>query len=176
MKNYRLILPILLPFFIIACSGNKPNQTANVAPPVHQDFTVQETYGQAFDVGDEVYGVDETIEMLEKADTVDVVLEANVESVCKVKGCWMNLVDTKDPSEDDAFFVKFVDYGFFMPLESEGYRVLVKGKAYKEVTSVAELQHYAEDEGQSPEEIAKITEPAEELKILSSGVYRIKAE
>jgi len=152
MKNYRLILPILLPFFIIACSGNKPNQTANVAPPVHQDFTVQETYGQAFDVGDEVYGVDETIEIKYSFDLSPI------------------------SSEDDAFFVKFVDYGFFMPLESEGYRVLVKGKAYKEVTSVAELQHYAEDEGQSPEEIAKITEPAEELKILSSGVYRIKAE
>ncbi len=176
MINYRLLLPILLPFFIIACSGNKSTLSSNIERSVNSDFTVQETYGQAFDVGEEVYSVDETIKMLQNSDTVDVVLEANVESVCKVKGCWMNLVDTEDPSVDDAFFVKFVDYGFFMPLESEGYRVLVKGKAYREVTSVAELQHYAEDEGQSPEEIAKITEPAEELKILSSGVYRIKAD
>jgi len=94
MLNYRLLLPILLPLFIIACSGNKSTQSSNIDAKVNPNFAVQETYGQAFDVGEKVVSVDETIKMLDKVDTVDVVLEANVESVCKVKGCWMNLVPT----------------------------------------------------------------------------------
>jgi hypothetical protein len=35
---------------------------------------------------------------------------------------------------------------------------------------VDDLKHFAEDEGKTPEEIAKITEPKEELKFLASGV------
>jgi hypothetical protein len=37
-------------------------------------------------------------------------------------------------------------------------------------TSVAELQHYAEDAGKSKEEIAKITEPKLELTFVADGV------
>ena len=44
------------------------------------------------------------------------------------------------------------------------------GFAFKEVTPVDELRHYAEDEGMSKEEIAAITEPKEELKFMASGV------
>ena len=46
----------------------------------------------------------------------------------------------------------------------------MEGKAYREVTSVDELKHYAEDEGKTPEEIAAIVEPVEELKFMASGV------
>jgi hypothetical protein len=35
---------------------------------------------------------------------------------------------------------------------------------------VEDLRHYAEDEGKTPEEIAQITEPVVELKIMASGV------
>ena len=95
----------------------------------------------------------------------------NIESVCQVKGCWMNIVSDKI---DDEMFVKFKDYGFFMPLNSTGKKVIMQGKAYKETTSVADLRHYAEDEGLSKEEIAKITEPEEELKFMANGVLLLK--
>ena len=81
----------------------------------------------------------------------------------------MNLIPTEGPT-DQSVFVKFKDYGFFMPLDLAGSEVIVQGKAYKEVTSVDELRHYAEDEGLSAEEIAKITEPEEELKFMADGV------
>ena len=46
----------------------------------------------------------------------------------------------------------------------------MEGKAFREITPVDELQHLAEDGGASKEEIAKITEPKEELKCMASGV------
>ena len=36
--------------------------------------------------------------------------------------------------------------------------------------SVADLKHYAEDAGKSPEEIAKITEPSIEFAFEANGV------
>ena len=109
------------------------------------------------------------LDKMQKQDTVTTQLKAKVEGVCQVKGCWMNLIPTEGPT-DQSVFVKFKDYGFFMPLDLAGSEVIVQGKAYKEVTSVDELRHYAEDEGLSAEEIAKITEPEEELKFMADGV------
>jgi len=48
--------------------------------------------------------------------------------------------------------------------------VIMRGKAYKEETSVDELRHYAEDEGKSAEEVAAITESIIELKFMADGV------
>ena len=55
----------------------------------------------------------------------------------------MNIIPEQE-SYDDVF-VKFKDYGFFMPLDCDGRTAIMNGKGYKEITSVADLQHYAED-------------------------------
>ncbi len=163
-------LIFLVSLVALAFSCKAPQKSAVVN---YSDYTVESTYGEAFNV-EEVTSINALAQGLESSDTLDVIVEANIEAVCKKKGCWMNLVDVVDPVEDNAFFVKFQDYGFFVPVDAEGYKVLVKGKAYKEVTSVDELRHYAEDEGKSAEEIELITEPTEELKIMSTGVYKVK--
>lgn len=111
---------------------------------------------------------DQLLETLETVEEVsDVVVSGKVGGVCQVKGCWMNVVSEND--ENSEIFVKFKDYGFFMPLDLTG-NVVMKGRAYKEETSVEELRHYAEDEGKSAEEIAAITEPVTELKFMAEGV------
>jgi hypothetical protein len=58
-----------------------------------------------------------------------------------------------------------------MPLDLAGKEVVMNGYAFKDVTSVDELKHYAEDEGLSQAEIDGITEPKKELKFMASGVY-----
>lgn len=108
---------------------------------------------------------------MSKAESVDAKVIGTVESVCQVKGCWVNIVSADTSKEE--MFVKFVDYGFFMPLDCSGKQVIMEGQAFRETTSVADLRHYAEDEGQTPEQIATITEPVEELKFLASGVILI---
>lgn len=102
---------------------------------------------------------------LQVGDTIDVKFASKINEVCSKKGCWMKL-----PIEDKETFVRFKDYGFFMPLDSQGREVIIEGKAFVKVTSVKELQHYAEDAGKSKEEIAKITQPKKEFAFLAHGV------
>ena len=113
--------------------------------------------------------LDAVISQLVEKEEIETKIKGTVTSVCKKKGCWM----TVESEAGEEIFVKFKDYGFFMPLECEGQEVIMRGKAYTEITSVDELRHYAEDEGKSKEEIEKITEPSTELKFMSDGVILI---
>ncbi|SOD97352.1 DUF4920 domain-containing protein [Spirosoma fluviale] len=93
-------------------------------------------------------------------------VEGTVESVCKVKGCWMK-VKTGD---GQTMRVTFKDYGFFVPKDIVGKTVVVEGTAENTTTPVADLRHFAEDAGKSKEEIAKITEPEKALTFVADGV------
>ena len=86
--------------------------------------------------------------------------------VCPKKGCWMNVkVDT------DTVFVKFKDYGFFVPKSGiEGKQVLMSGKIFKDTISVERLRHYAEDAKKSIDEIEKINTPEYKINMIASGV------
>lgn len=52
--------------------------------------------------------------------------------------------------------VTFKDYGFFVPKDLQGERVVMEGVLKRAITSVEELRHYAEDAGKSNEEIQAI--------------------
>lgn len=106
-------------------------------------------------------------EMDKKGGVENVKVEGKVEAVCQNKGCWMTIVSDND---DEVMFVKFKDYGFFMPLDLSGKTVVMRGNAFIEETSVDELKHLAEDAGKSEDEIAKITAPKKEFKFLADGV------
>ncbi|QMW04352.1 DUF4920 domain-containing protein [Spirosoma foliorum] len=93
-------------------------------------------------------------------------VEGTVESVCKVKGCWMK-VKTGD---GQTMRVTFKDYGFFVPKDIVGKTVVVEGLAETSTTPVADLRHYAHDAGKSKEEIEKITEPEKALTFVADGV------
>ncbi|MNY81520.1 hypothetical protein D3C86_2231200 [compost metagenome] len=66
--------------------------------------------------------------------------------------------------------VVFKDYAFFVPKDIAGKTVVFEGEAKKTTSSVEHLRHYAQDAGQSKEEIAKITEPKDELTFVAEGV------
>ena len=51
-----------------------------------------------------------------------------------------------------------------------GKTILLDAKVTKQETSVKELRHYAEDAGKSKEEIAKITKPKVEIRVLANGI------
>lgn len=89
-----------------------------------------------------------------------------VESVCQVKGCWIQV----KLSDGETMRVKFKDYGFFVPKDIAGRTVVMEGEAKIKTTPVAELQHYAQDAGKSKEEIANITQPKRELSFVADGV------
>ena len=128
-------------------------------------------FGEVIDE-DGTISFSEMLMQMEESDSIKVKVKGTVEAVCQAKGCWMNIVSPDQ--EGEQMFVKFKDYGFFMPKDIAGREVIMKGYAFREKTSVEELRHYAEDEGKSKEEIAAITEPKEELKFMADGVLLLQ--
>ena len=101
-----------------------------------------------------------------KDDTMNAKVTGTVESVCQVKGCWMKV----KMADGETMRVMFKDYAFFVPKDITGKTVVFEGEAQKKTVPVEHLQHYAQDAGKSKEEIAKITEPKQELTFIADGV------
>ena len=99
-------------------------------------------------------------------ESMNAKVTGTVESVCQAKGCWMKV----KMDNGETMRVTFKDYGFFVPKDIAGKTVVVEGVAEKKTTPVAELRHYAEDAEKSKEEIAKITDPQNELAFVADGV------
>ena len=66
--------------------------------------------------------------------------------------------------------VRFKDYAFFVPKDLSGKTAVLDGYAYNNITSVAQLRHYAQDAGKSEAEIEKITEPEVNLEYEAQSV------
>ncbi len=94
-----------------------------------------------------------------------IVMEANVDKVCEMKGCWMTLKGT-----DKTFRVKFKDYDFFVPMSLVGKKVWVQGEVVRSEVSIKDTKHYLKDAGASFEEIAAVTKPSVEYRVIAQGV------
>lgn len=93
-------------------------------------------------------------------------IEGTILETCAKKGCWMRMA-----TQTDTVFVRFRDYGFFVPTEgADGKTAIVQGDLFVDTISVRMLQHYAKDAGRSKEAIAKITEPQLGLSFTADGV------
>jgi len=103
---------------------------------------------------------------LAQTDTLHAKVQGQVESVCQAKGCWMQV----KLADGQTMRVTFKDYGFFVPKDIAGKTVVFEGRAFQKVTSVKQLQHYAEDAGKSKDETAQITQPERAVAFVADGV------
>ncbi len=159
---FRQLILIALVATFTACTGGQ--KTATTATDEATGKTV-EYRGEEIN-GKGAISVDELfVKIADKEEIPAIKVEGEVISVCQVKGCWMRMA----AADGQELMVKFKDYGFFMPLDLTG-KIVMEGKAFKQVTPVDELRHYAEDAGKSAEEIAAITEPEEEILFEAFGV------
>ena len=93
-------------------------------------------------------------------------LEGTIIQTCPKKGCWMSLA-----TASDTLFVRFRDYGFFVPTDSVSGKVaVIEGDLFLDTITVEMRKHYAEDAGKSEEEIAAITEPEYDINFIADGV------
>ena len=91
----------------------------------------------------------------------------DIKSTCAKKGCWVRVL----LSDTIELFVKFKDYSFFVPKSGvEGKKIVVEGVFNIDTTSVQELRHYAEDAGESYEDIQSIVNPKIEYTMIANGV------
>jgi hypothetical protein len=77
---------------------------------------------------------------------------------------------TMNLSDDKNMRVTFKDYEFFVPLDAGGKQTIIQGTATMDTTTVEMLKHYAEDAGDSQEEIDAITEPEFNYAFEATGV------
>ena len=115
---------------------------------------------------DKAVAYDMMLAKMGNKDSMSMKVVGKVKEVCQKKGCWMNLALT----DKEAAFVKFKDYGFFMPLNSKGAEVIVHGKAFVSVESIEELKHYAKDAGKSQAAIDSIVAPEVTYSFEANGV------
>ena len=101
---------------LTSCGEATP--VASEGAPDNQTF-----YGSVIDTDN---GMDGAAIRAALADSgrAQVKLEGTVTATCAKKGCWMDVA-----SGEDTVFVRFLDYGFFVPTEgAEGKRTVVKAK------------------------------------------------
>ena len=149
-------------FSMIACKNVEVKEVTNVAPEKFQSFGDSITVDGAI-TKEELLAKFET---LKEGDTIELKFRSEIKDVCQKKGCWMNM----NLSDDKNTFVRFKDYGFFMPFNAAGSEAIVNGKAFISVETVDELKHYAKDAGKSQAAIDSITEPKVSYSFLSNGV------
>ena len=149
----KIILNILVVLSLFSCSSNVPSKN---------NFTYYGTEISNDSILD--FTIEKGIVMNQGLKSCK--LKGEIVETCSKKGCWMTL-DTGL----DTLFVKFRDYGFFVPIDSvEGKTAVIKGDLFLDTISVEMLRHYAEDAGKSNEEIALITEPSYKVGSIADGV------
>lgn len=175
MKKWSFFIGIAL--ISMACGNPTPeNQTAEQpAEEVAEENTQAEEAGVTFpyQAGAE-FDAEKAITPAElrtqmesfEGDSMKVTLAAGINACCKKKGCWMTL----NMGEGDDMRVRFKDYEFFVPLNSDGRQTVVEGVVFRDTITVAQLRHFAEDAGASADSIEQITEPEVSLEFLASGV------
>ena len=95
----------------------------------------------------------------------DILIEGTVTSVCKTKGCWMEITDGKDKIR-----VKFENYSFFVPWDSKGKKVKIQGKILKEKVKVDTFKHWLEESGEPKQKIEKIKRDQNVVTFTATGV------
>lgn len=167
MKRIFLSVFVMMAVTIgaIAQSNGKVCDSEKEKPNAKNTKAVKGNYGVAVSK-DGAVDVKQLPEKMKNEKEIFVKIQGDVITACQVKGCWM----TADLGDGKSMRIRFKDYAFFVPKDSGGKKFYAQGLASWSETSVAELQHYAEDAGKSKEEIAKITEPKRELVFLAEGV------
>jgi Domain of unknown function (DUF4920) len=140
----------------------------NAQPPAG-DAKPGEWYGEKI-TAEGAVPLSEVAKNLGEPDVVNTKIKAKVLEVCPKKGCWLKL----QVNDSTTATVKMKDYGFFLPVAAKGKTVVIDGEVKTKTVSVAELQHYAEDAKKSKEEIAAITKPEKEIRVMAKGIVIVE--
>mgnify|MGYP001180461309 FL=1 len=126
---------------------------------------VAKYYGEQFDIQILEERITSKIDVFNTKNEL-IQIKGEIISSCSKKGCWINI-----DIGDNELFVKFKNYGFFVPTANlEGKSTIVNGRLSVDTLSVTTLRHYAEDEGKSKKEILAITKPQITLSFLANGL------
>ncbi len=72
--------------------------------------------------------------------------------------------------KDKEIRVTFKNYGFFVPQTILNKQIQAQGTLIAQILKVSEARLYAEDAGQSAEEIQSISQPVREFRFIATAV------
>ncbi len=150
----KIVYVAIIMMALVSCKKEKPVSYAEFGDKITADGAITKE------------ALLEKYKAMKVTDTLEVKVATQIVDVCQKKGCWMNL----DLGNNQTAFVKFKDYGFFVPLNAAKSEVVVHGKAFVELTSIEELKEYAKDAGKSQAAIDSIVEPETNYSFLADGV------
>ncbi|OQD42001.1 DUF4920 domain-containing protein [Croceivirga radicis] len=152
MRVFNSISTLIVMFFVVAGFSQRIDGEAR--------------FGSSFKVEENLEQKNNVYANLVTGNSTQTQLKGAIKEVCQAKGCWMRV----DLSNGEEVFVRFKDYGFFVPTDVAGNEVVMNGKAFIEEMSVEDQKHYAKDKGLMTTEIAKITAPKKTLRFEADGV------
>lgn len=163
----KQIFTLIIFFVLISCKKEKSNYSTSQS--IQKE--VKATY---ISFGDTITAINSwskeemynEFKILKKRDTIEVKFTSTISNICESNGCWIRL----NLAEGKKSIIKFKNQSFFMPTNSKNREVIVKGKAYLNITTTDELREYAKKDGLSKEEIAEITEEEISFAIIADGV------
>lgn len=99
-----------------------------------------------------------------------VTVRGSATRVCQMRGCWLAL----DAGEGESLRIDVPrdaagSYVYTFPTDIVGREIVVQGRLERQIVPVETRRHLAEDDGATDEEVAAITEPAEQLQLTAVG-------
>jgi hypothetical protein len=91
-------------------------------------------------------------------------VKGQIADVCQAKGCWLVVTDGEREMR-----VKFKDYGFFVPKESSGSKVILEGVVEKTTITEDHAKHLA-GESKGGKDPSTIKGPQEVIQMTATGV------
>ncbi|WP_010517492.1 DUF4920 domain-containing protein [Croceivirga radicis] len=152
MRVFNSISTLIVMFFVVAGFSQRIDGEAR--------------FGSSFKVEENLEQKNNVYANLVTGNSLQTQLKGTIKEVCQAKGCWMRV----DLSNGEEVFVRFKDYGFFVPTDVAGNEVVMNGKAFIEEMSVEDQKHYAKDKGLMTTEIGKITAPKKTFRFEADGV------
>ncbi|NKI32992.1 DUF4920 domain-containing protein [Croceivirga thetidis] len=152
MKHFNIVVRLFVVFLLFSCHLKGQQLEGKF-------------YGDSFEAK-MVATKSDKLQVLTKKDSISLQLEGKIVEVCQAKGCWMKV----DLTDGEQVFVRFKDYGFFVPTDSAEKSTVLNGIAFIEEMSVEDQKHYAADKGATEEELARITEPKKTFRFEADGV------
>ncbi len=145
---------IKLSFFIAALC---------IALPALADDKSGKHFGAPFTEA-KVVALDKAISDVEKYAGKAIKVEGEIKDVCQAKGCWLVITDG-----ERAMRVSFKDYGFFVPKDATGKKVVLEGMIEKKTITEMHAQHIAQ-ESKEKTDPSTIKGPQQIITMVATGV------
>jgi hypothetical protein len=148
MKNHLFICINLLLILSLHADRSLAESVIRLSEPVAVSGT-HETFGSLMGSTDQMLSLPDIIQLETDYAGKEIVVKTRIDQVCRKKGCFFIA-----QSGSHTIRITFIDYSFFIPTDSSGKEVVVRGIFNSKHISEAQARHFAEDAGGDPQQIS----------------------